>query len=302
MALSEKAVQLNPLAHVSKRYYGFSLITFDRFNEAEKVAQHMLKIDSGNIQTLLLISVLKYSHGKQGEAAFYFRKVTILNPSPGYVLLYADALSNIGLGDFSAEILNGTTFEVLGWYYKRNLEYSISQIRIALPRYKKDMTGNFLRGLAETMASDNKDAIQYLKQSGTFCIECTELIFSYLVLGDEQSAIKLLKQRKRRFDSLINDGAKRFIRLGKFVGRSIEAMEIAVLEGKTDEAVQYLKEAVKRGYILETPYIISPIYNKLREHSEWPAILIESNKKAEEQRLIYLDLVEKEKEAVTLTN
>ena len=81
---------------------------------------------------------------------------------------------------------------------------------------------------------------------------------------------------------------------GGFKNLELNAMKIAFLEADIDKAIEYLQAAMARGYILDFQYIFIPVYAKLRQHPEWPAILSESDNRAVIQREIYLKLVAEE--------
>ena len=67
-----------------------------------------------------------------------------------------------------------------------------------------------------------------------------------------------------------------------------------VLEEDIDKAIFQLKKAMKKNYIVHYNYQKRTIYQKLRAHPDWPAIIAESNRRASVQREIYLKLVEEE--------
>jgi hypothetical protein len=67
-------------------------------------------------------------------------------------------------------------------------------------------------------------------------------------------------------------------------------MEIAYLAGDIDEAMASLKQAMAKNHILHFDYQKMPMFQKLWEHKEWPALQDESNKRAAIQRDLYLKL------------
>ncbi len=129
------------------------------------------------------------------------------------------------------------------------------------------------------MAENYIDAIKYLRLS--FCTDCNALIFSYLQLGDIENAKPLLEQRKTQ------PGAGSYRTAG-----GIDAVDLALLDSDLSKAMRYLKLEMDNSLILSGMHrYLDPLYSSLREHSEWPALLAESEKRATGQREIFLRLV-----------
>ena len=74
---------------------------------------------------------------------------------------------------------------------------------------------------------------------------------------------------------------------------------MALLDSDLPKAMSYLTLALDRGLILDRWYqYLDPLYKSLREHPDWPALLVESEKRETEQRKIYLKLVAEDNETV----
>ncbi len=74
-------------------------------------------------------------------------------------------------------------------------------------------------------------------------------------------------------------------------------MKIALLEDNLDVAMQHLRNAVDKGYIIFNAIRTEPIYERLRQHPEWSEILAESNKRVDLQLEIYFKMVAEDKKA-----
>ncbi len=74
-------------------------------------------------------------------------------------------------------------------------------------------------------------------------------------------------------------------------------MKIALLEDNLDVAMQHLRNAVDKGYIIFNAIRTEPTYERLRQHPEWSEILAESNKRVDLQLEIYFKMVAEDKKA-----
>jgi len=114
---------------------------------------------------------------------------------------------------------------------------------------------------------------------------------SYLQIGDNDTASLLLEERKKNVAKNLNSENIGLSDLIDLIDLIIEEMSIALYEDNLDFAIQHLKKAMDKGYIIGYNYRKEHIYMKLRQHPEWQAIFAESNRRAVIQREIYLKLV-----------
>ncbi|PCJ48447.1 MAG: hypothetical protein COA74_08615 [Gammaproteobacteria bacterium] len=275
--LREKALQLSPMSLLANLNYGFSLVEFDRFDEAQKIAEHMLIIDENSFQAYNLLSYVNRAQGNLGMSS-YFQHVSVeLNQATNHKVILAFNLHNLGLSDQAAQLVKEAGFEEIGLLFNDNLELYLSQVRQKYPRSDPDVLGNFIRGDAEMLVEDYAAAIGYLENS--FCDDCNQLIFAYGQVGEQQSAATLFDKRQKTLKSQLESGQTNL---------QVTSMEMAFLSGDNNKAVEYLQAAMERGYILDFGYQIMPMYQSLREHPEWPSIVDQSKKRQKEQGEIYL--------------
>jgi tetratricopeptide (TPR) repeat protein len=260
--------------------YGYILNDFGRFEEAQKVADHMSSIDDNSFLTYSLLAGIRFNQGKIGEAAYYLRKATEVNPRLNAKFNMAFTLETLGLSDMAAETMANSGFEVYGLFFKKNNELFTSQVRATFPRSENDASGAFTRGATELWAGNYKQAVKFLEQS--FCTNCNFLIYSYQQIGDTESANKLLDERKTDYESRIMDGE---------LYLDGEAMNLAYLSGNIDKAIEHLLISTKNGFIPGKGLRENPIFKKLREHPQWPEILANADKRMAAQRDTYLKLV-----------
>ncbi len=81
------------------------------------------------------------------------------------------------------------------------------------------------------------------------------------------------------------------------LGIEIATLGVATQKVNIDVAMQHLRKAVDKGYIIFNAIRTEPIYERLRQHPEWSEILAESNKRVVLQLEIYFKMVAEDKKA-----
>jgi TolB-like protein len=274
--LMEKAVLLDPMSLLINHNYSRILINHGRLDEAKEIARHMKDVDESSFLVYVTLYHIKNKEGKHGEATFNSYKAYQLNPHYGNRIDLITNLANIGLPELIVEILKGSSYEFYGLLFT-NQQLYIDWVREHFP------TDNEYLGEVEVLAENYHKAVDLFTLNT--CGECNELIFSYLQVGDYDAANPLIDERKKQYANAFKSGEKYL---------EIPAMEIAFLENDIDKAIEYLHIAMVNGYIIHYEYRDYPMYNSLREHPDWPALLAESDRRAAEQREIYLKLVAQE--------
>jgi len=280
MQLREKAYQLAPMSIISSANYGFSLTNFGRYGEANSVANHILEIDSKSRVGYVLLAEIYLDQGQSAQAAFYLTKAKKYGTALTDRFLLASNLANLGLINEGVEVLEGTAFEVFGLILRSNNELFISQTRALFPRSDSDLIGAFARALAEFKAKNYKEAIQYYKQ--TVCDQCEELIYSYIQVGDTDFAKALLDKKRSNYQKIVTDGV---------INQRKTAIIVANLEGNIVKTLTLIEEELNKGVLIDRKFKVSQIYEKLRQHPKWPALLARSNQLSEQQKEIYLRLI-----------
>ena len=82
--LLAKAVQLSPMSMQANSNYNHVLNMFGHSKDANEVAQHMLAVDDSSFQAYSSLAVTRDTQGKQGEAAYFSYKASLLNPNCNY--------------------------------------------------------------------------------------------------------------------------------------------------------------------------------------------------------------------------
>tara|TARA_R110000737_G_scaffold281582_1_gene288194 strand:- start:3838 stop:5985 length:2148 start_codon:yes stop_codon:yes gene_type:complete len=294
LALVEKAVKLNPMSILANDKYGDLLIDFGRIDEAQKVAEHMLTINASHPFPYSILGRIQQIQGAYAKAAMTFKKALENSPSKKeYKYSVAIPLNVIGLKEQAASVFEDSDFIELFYWFKGNTEQFILQARALYPRSENDAIGLFIRAQAEARAENYSEAVKYYNLT-EYDDTGIERIYSYLQLGETAIAKKLLDKEKALLSSKIDAKIK-------YWGTSsiaIKVMEIAYLEGNTEQAIANLKLALANNYIVDYDYKTIPMFKRLRQHPDWLAILRESDKRAAEQREIYFKLRAEENKAV----
>lgn len=240
---------------------------------------------------------LRQTQYRYGEATYYALQRYRYNPVLGTRFDLTNNYDRLGLNHLTADVFKGDSLEFAGRSYT-NWELALIEARASIPRSDADLTGAWFRAFGEYSVENYIDAIKYFLLSDYWCTQCNQLIFSYLRLGEIESAEPLLEQRKNLHRAQLKAGMYR----GP-TGRirtpilEINAIDLALLDSDLSKAMNYLKSAMDKGLILGRMYQkLDPLYWSLHEHPDWPALLAESEKRATVQREIYLKLVAEDDE------
>ena len=198
----------------------------------------------------------------------------------------------------AGEAIKRTGFDAFGHFFKNDQELFISEARKQFPRSDADIVGMFIRSSAELAAGNYKDAIKYL-ESSPFCDNCAGLIYSYFQVGHTELAEQLLKQRKEQYRTDLEAGVRYTYGSPSVIPMGFEAMDLALLEGDIDKAIQHLQTAIRNGVPLTSEIRHWHMYQQLRNHPKWPSIRDTNDKRMAEQRDIYLKLVAEQDEFST---
>jgi TolB-like protein len=298
--LAAKAVSINPLSGLAIGNYGENLIALGRLDEAEAVVNQMIDLNPTSFGYFLFSEINEVKR-KMGEAAYYSNLGVKNNPDAvGYKIYNASLLEKIQLGELAISGLGDSEkekFFVL--FIKKDTSELIKYIRANFPSHENDLYGYYTRAFAESYSENYQESIDYYLKS-KICTLCDGLIYSYLKIGDKQSANKILIERRRLFNKAKNAGVKWWVyNPANFSGKAIMdivEMNIEYLSGyetgDIEAAIELLSKSIQAGYILEPKYKIDPMYDKLRAHPKWKAILTESDAHAASERQIYLKLIE----------
>ncbi|PCJ48471.1 MAG: hypothetical protein COA74_08745 [Gammaproteobacteria bacterium] len=294
ISLRKKALQLNPMSLLANYHYGNNLIALGKLQEAEKVAQHMLNINPKHHFAYMVLGEIYLQQGQYAQGIKYLHKAAELIPSrPNTKFRVSGRLADIGLGDMAARYFIDTPFAVFQYWYKNNMELFTSQLRGVFPRAEKDSLGIIWRANAESLAENYSEAVKYY-QLDDYCNTCAIAIYSYLQIGDMETAKRKLDLKKQQLLAAKKAGIKYWQGFEDFRPMEIEEMDIALLDGDIDKAIRSMQSATAKGYIVEYQIQKIPMYAKLRDHPQWPEIMAESNQRATEQRALYLKLVEED--------
>ncbi len=289
--LYQKAVQLNPMSILANNGYVFDLVYYGRTDEAREVVEHMLSINASHHFAHVRLGQIYLVEGKYAESIIEFETAIKKIPeNVGARLNAAYHLSTIGLGEKAASYVDETIASAVKYWFKGNDELYVSQIRAMFPRSENDSLGYWLLARAEVVAENYNEAAKYFKLTEFGEID-SERIYSYQQTGDSKNAKALLEKARIQLKSWMDAEAKYLRSANTIQPIALRAMEIAYLEGDIEKAIVSLKKAMEKNYIMNFEYKATPMYKKLREHSDWPAIIAESDKRAAEQRERYLKLV-----------
>ena len=288
LELREQAVQLNPISMIANYNYGESLVAFGRNKEAEKVLEHMLNVGPSHVQTVIFHSLYKLLLGEYVEALILNNKFTNMFNTIIAQLDNSHYKADIGLYKQASISLENTVLEHYKHYYSKNIELFISEARNNLPRSNSDTLGAYHRGVAELIVENYKEAVKYLELSA--CNKCDYLIYSLKMVGDEETANDLLKQRKSLNSKYKDEGYSYWF--DKIQSRDVyidtDTLKIAYLEDDIEKSIHHLRTLLKAGHLIEFEFKQFPMYKKLRQHPDWLTLSEKSDKLATEYREAYL--------------
>ncbi len=294
LALYKKAVQLSPMSMVVNKTYAEELMFYGRIDEAKAIYQYMLTVNDSHSFPYSVLGMFRLIEGKYAEAIIAFERQ--IKNSTGNISARFNAvnsLATIGLGEQAASYIDGTIADPIKYWYRGNDELYIQEVRAVFPLSGDDARGNWVRARAEVNAENYRAANKYFELSDMSNTSNLR-IYSYQQTGDTKKAKALLEQVKANLKLSIEADAKYYNNKNLIQPIGLRVMEIAVLEGDIDLAISELMKAMKKNYIVHYDYQKRIIYQKLREHPDWPTIITESNRRASVQREIYLKLVAEE--------
>jgi TolB-like protein/Tfp pilus assembly protein PilF len=281
-----KAVKLSPMSVLVNINYGLDLATFGKIKEAQLVVQRMMDINPSHQLVHQALGRILLIEGNYADAIIAFE--TQIKNAPENVNVRfnaAEPLAAIGLNEKATTFLEGTMAEASKYWFSGDLDSYISHVRANFPRYDDDSLGNWARAMAEAQVENYDQASKYYKLLNMRYPSFPQ-IYSYQQVGDIDLAQTLLNTLILELTQYLDADVK-FIESSPI---EIKMMEVAYLAGNIDEAMERLKQAMAKNYILHFDYQKMPMFQKLWEHKEWPAILAESNKRAAIQRDLYLKL------------
>jgi len=279
LELREKAVRLNPISILSNINYAYSLLDFERYDEAEEVAEHLRSINSKSPRIFALYASIYLSKGELGKASYYYQQRSKTSKSVGTSVGLAFNLYRIGLPELAKEYLVNEEHKQLNYLLIGNHEGYISSVRTVFPRGEKDSLGYFLLAEAEMLEENYAKAVKFLEKS--FCTKCDYIVYAYQQMNDLEPANAIIEKRKQDLKSR------------KEKGEAIDDVEfasLAYLENDLDTSIIYLEQAVRKGQLFNYD-IVMPMYNALREHPGWATIDKLNKTGQKEQSAIYLQLV-----------
>ncbi len=291
----EKAVKLSPMSMLANVNYAKEMLNYGKVKVATEIAEHMVSINPNHTFSYDLASSIHLYEGNYAKSIITMQ--TAIEKSPGRAELKFDAASHLGalgLQQYAAEVVNDIDSGIWSKLYLGNNELALSLTRELFPRYEEDSAGYFKRALMEGYAGNYIEAVKYFKLTSIGKLNNLR-IYSYQQVGESELALELLDKRRSNLAPWLEVQAK-------YLGDEPIEGKIAIiafLEGDIDKVISNLKLAMDKNYILDIGYKIDPMYEKLRQHPEWPSLLEESDKRAAVQREIYLKLIA-EKEKITL--
>ena len=295
LALFKKAVQLSPMSIMANYTYAEELLLYGRIDEVKAIYQDMLTINDSHNFTYAVLGKIRLIEGKYAQAIIAFEEqIKNLSGNVGSRFNAANTLATIGLGEKAASYIDGSIADPIKYWFIGDDELYIREVRAIFPLSGDDARGNWVRAHAEVFAENYKEANKYFELADWNITENAR-IYSYQQTGDTQKAKPLLEQEKAKMKLWIEEGIKYFDNKNLIQPITLREMEIAVLDGDIDKAIVLLKNAMKKNYIVHNDYLKRTIYQKLRAHPEWPAIIAQSNKRASEQRDLYFKLIAEDK-------
>jgi len=313
LELRKKAVQLNPLSLQINFNYAQSLLNLFQSSMAEQVATDMKSINANDYRVYIIFREIRRQQKRWGEVAYYSEKIQNLNQKAD-ISGVSGALANIGFIDKAEKNESDAEDNYYYHLYRGNEELFIKSVLAEYSEPELDTDDTFLlletreRAYAEYLAEKYSEAVKYYLPSGDK--DPFRFAFSYQQLGKEIEANEVLYTWKLQSNNAKtgNDSEPQFL-IDYSVGRrepinstdnimtlgiDYESLDLLVLEGKIEAAIQLLTESVEKGAILLYWLKIEPLYTQLRDHPQWQSIVEQSNATIEKHRQIYLQLIASE--------
>lgn len=284
MELREKAVRLNPMSILSNINYAYSLLDFERYDEAEEIAEHLRSINPKSPRVYAVYANIYLTKGELGKASYYNLQRSKTSNSLGDSVVLAFSLYRIGLPELAKEHLVSEEHKQVNYLLTGNHEGYISGVRTVFPRGEKDTLGYYLLAEAEMLEENYAKAVKFLEKS--FCTQCDYIVYAYQQMNDLESANVIIEKRKQDLKNRKEKGA---------AIDDIAFASITFLENDIDASIIYIEQAIRKGHLLNYEFVM-PMYNALREHPGWEMIDKLNKAGQKEQSAIYLQLVKENPE------
>lgn len=283
-----KSYRLDPVSILAGTNYLHALISRGKLDKALQVSDELIAIDNDHFLALNTRGLLFKEMGQIGKGIYYRRLAYQENSSDSSMSFdYASDLSAIGLVEQAVEIMAKSKVPEWQYYYQNNEEFLVSTIKAKYPRSENDMLGHMFAGQANYIARDFSAAIEQFEKVSWCEVFCQPLMHSYKMLGDEDIYQQKLTKRKQLLKNQLDAGYKG-------LRTNLELIELAIIEDKTDEAIELLESRLDRGGPIEYDLTVGWHNEPLRQHEKWSELVTRNEKMVKREQQIYLDLVASE--------
>jgi TolB-like protein len=288
----EKAVKLDPLSVLTNANYADSLARLGYFNQAEQQVVKMATLNTNNPRTYVTLASIRSLQNRQGEAAWLQHKSLQLsqgNVGAIHALFAALTMLQLNLGETAASMLATTPFGFYAPLMQGQWGKHAATMHAIFPRADNDMFGFQSLGFAEVLMGEYAAAVSWFDKNTFFKGDDTAEIYSYLKGGDETRGNQYLTVALAKLTHAQEIGLTGYAYPDDKL-TSLVAAELSYLQGDTDKAIAILETAIDGGAVLDVAYRYSPMYEALRAHPDWPALLVKSELTVVKQKAIYWQL------------
>jgi TolB-like protein len=287
----EKAVKLDPFSLVSNGRYANMLASFGDFNQAQQQIANMVALKPNAPSTYYSLADIRVMQNRRGEAAWLHQKALQLTQGKGggsSAYFFTLAMMDLNLGETAAAMLTTTPYGFFAPLALHQLDQYAATIRTIFPRDDKDMLGFAAIGLAENLVGEYASAVSWFDKTTYLQGEYSYEIYSYLEERENTIGKKYLNKALAQLAHGQEIGLTAYGLPVKSI--LMVAAELSYLQGDIDKTIHVLESAIDGGAVLLAEYRYYPMYDALRAHPKWPALLKKSELTVGKQQVIYRQL------------
>jgi TolB-like protein/Tfp pilus assembly protein PilF len=287
----EEAVKLDPLSVVANANYANSLARLGYSNQAEQQVVKMAALNLNVPSTYSTLAGIRMMQNRQGEAAWLQHKSLQLsqgNVGAMRALSTAWAMTQLNLDETAAAMLATTPYGFFAPLALHQWDKYTATMHAIFPRADNDMLGYRGLGFAEAWTGEYAAAVSWFDKNTLLKGEDSAEIYSYLKGGDETRGNQYLTVALTKLTHAQEIGLTGYQIPIKLT--SLVAAELSYLQGDIDKAIAILETAIDGGAVLAVEYRYFPMYEALRAHPDWPALLVKSELTVVKQQAIYWQL------------
>ena len=287
----EKAVKLDPLSVFINANYAHFLAARGYLTQAEQQVAKMVALNTNNPRTYEALASIRRLQNRHGEAVWLLQKSMQLSQGERLFFTYnwASMMRELNMGETAAAALTNSPFSFITPFALNQWDKHTAMVRAIFPRNNNDITGLSILGETAAAVGEYAAAVKWFdafvvkwsdKSTTDYRASAIEM-YSYLNVedktqGNQYLTVALAELAREQQSGLSFD--------------STYPAELSYLQGNIDKAIAILETTIDGGAVLNVNFRYYPMYDALRAHPNWPALLVKSELTVVKQQAIYWQL------------